>query len=124
MPATDWKEDVAADEVDRFTRHAEYFGALQKRHGGRGGVHRALHAKSNVGVEATFEVLPNLPEEARVGLFAMPETYPAFVRFSNGAARHQPDPKPDIRGIAVKVLEVDGKKSIPGLEDARTQDFL
>lgn len=121
MPATDWKEDIAPDETERFERHAAYFGELQKL---RGGVHRALHAKCNVGVEATFEVLPDIAPEARIGMFAEPRTYPALVRFSNGAARQQPDPKPDIRGIAVKIIGVDGKKSIPGLEDARTQDFL
>ena len=124
MPATDWKEDIAADETERFTRHAEFFGELQRARGGKGTVHRALHAKSNVGVEAVFEVLPGLPDEARIGLFAEPATYPAFVRFSNGAARHQPDVKPDVRGIAVKLLNVGGRKLIPGLEDATTQDFL
>src|SRR5262249_2558024 len=34
------------------------------------------------------------------------------------------DRRPDVRGLAVKVLGVPGKKIIPGLEDATTQDFL
>jgi hypothetical protein len=36
----------------------------------------------------------------------------------------QPDKKPDVRGFAIKVLGVPGKKVIPGMEDAKTQDFL
>ncbi len=126
-PATDWKEQIPADETERFERHAAVLAALQQRIGERARdkvVHRALHAKSNLGVEAEFEVLATVPQDARIGLFATPRTYPAFVRFSNGAARHQPDPKPDVRGLAVKILGVDGKKLIPGLEDATTQDFL
>jgi hypothetical protein len=76
------------------------------------------------GLEATFTVLPDLPEPARAGLFARPGDYRAYVRFSNGAAARQPDPKPDVRGVAVKVLGVAGKKVIPALADATTQDFL
>jgi hypothetical protein len=36
----------------------------------------------------------------------------------------QHDRKSDIRGVALKVVGVDGKKIIPGMEDAKTQDFL
>jgi hypothetical protein len=46
------------------------------------------------------------------------------VRFSNGGAERQGDQKPDVRGLAIKLLGVPGKKVIPGLEDATTQDFL
>ncbi|MDB4955748.1 MAG: Catalase [Myxococcales bacterium] len=122
-PATDWTEQIAADEAERFARHAEVLAALQKKRG-KVTVHRALHAKANLGVEARFEVLPDLPADARVGMFAEPKSYSAFVRFSNGAGRQQSDAKPDVRGIAVKVLGVGGKKVIPGMEDAKTQDFL
>src|SRR5439155_24121938 len=53
-----------------------------------------------------------------------PASYRAYVRYSNGSWRQQSDHKADVRGMAVKLLGVDGKKLIPGLEDARTQDFL
>jgi hypothetical protein len=124
-PATDWKEVVPDGETARFERYAEMFGAMQKRHAGTQDAARALHAKGNLGLEAELEVLPDLPEEARVvGLFGKPAKYRALVRYSNGAARRQHDRKPDVRGIAVKVLGVDGKKLIPGMTDATTQDFL
>jgi hypothetical protein len=75
-------------------------------------------------VEGELTVLPDLPEHARAGIFAAPATYRAYVRFSNGAGKRQPDTKPDLRGVAVKVVGVPGKKIIGGLEDAKTQDFL
>ena len=125
MPATDWTEVVVADEAERFERHAAALAALQRRRPrAEGGFDRALHAKPNLGLLATLEVLPDLPAHARQGLFAAPTTYQAVVRYSNGAGHRQSDRKPDVRGLAVKVFGVEGKKLIPGLEDATTQDFL
>lgn len=121
MPATDWKELVPADEAERFERHAALLGGYQTRAAHRG---RALHTKANLGIEATFEVLADLPAYAKVGLFATPRTFSALVRFSNGAGKRQSDRKLDVRGIAVKLFGVEGKKLIPGMEDAITQDFL
>jgi len=124
-PATDWKEIVLPDEDARLLRHAEALRDIQRRSAARTGkVQRALHAKANAGLLAELTVLPNLAEYARVGLFAAPATYRAYVRFSNGSGQVQHDEKPDVRGVAVKVLGVPGKKIIPGLEDATTQDFL
>ena len=121
MAAQDWKEQIPDGEAARFEAHAAFLAELQKK---RGATDRALHAKPNLGVEAELEVLPDLPAEARVGMFATPKSYQALVRYSNGAGRRQSDKKLDVRGIAVKVFGVDGKKVIPGLEDATTQDFL
>jgi hypothetical protein len=123
-PSTEWRENVAADEAERFERHAEMLHDLQRRHDARGGKGRALHRKAHLGAEATLEVLGDLPAEARAGLFARPGTFRAYVRFSSGAPAHQSDSRPDVRGLAVKVVGVPGKKVIPGLEDAPTQDFL
>ncbi len=124
-PATDWKETILAGEDPRLLRHAEALRDIQRRSARKTGkVQRALHAKGNAGVEAELRVLPDLAEYARVGLFAAPATYRAYVRFSNGSGLLQHDKKGDVRGVAVKVLGVPGKKIIPGLEDATTQDFL
>ena len=120
-PATDWKEQIPDDEAARFERYATMFGEMQARNGKS---NRALHAKANLGVEAEFEVLADVPADAKLGMFAEPKTYRAFVRYSNGSPHRQADSKPDVRGIAVKVLGVAGKKLIPGMEDATTQDFL
>jgi hypothetical protein len=123
-PSTDWKERIAADEPMHLEALAETLRALQRKHARAGQPMRALHAKGQVGAEAELTVLPDLPEEARVGIFARPATYRAYVRYSNGAGRQQHDRKGDVRGLAVKLLGVPGKKLIPGLEEASTQDFL
>ncbi len=123
-PATDWKENIPADEAERFEAHAKALRALQHGRAKGGKTDRALHAKGQAGLDAAFTVLPNLPPEAQVGLFAKPASYRAYVRFSNGAPARQSDRKPDVRGIAIKVLGVAGKKIIPGMESAPTQDFL
>lgn len=123
-PATDWKETVPEGEAARFGKYAELLRELQRGRAKGGAASRALHAKGIAGVEAVLEVLPDLPEYARVGLFASPASYRAYVRFSNGMGARQADGKPDVRGIAIKLLGVDGKKIIPGMEDAKTQDFL
>ena len=81
----------------------------------------ALHNKLVGGFEARLEILGDLPEPARHGLFAGPKVYDALVRYSNGSGVPEDDAKPDIRGMAVKVLGVDGPKV---LGTARTQDFL
>ena len=121
-PRTDWKEDILPDEGERFERLAVELRDAPKR--APGDKHRALHAKGVAGVRAELAIRDDVPAAARVGIFAQPATYRAYVRFSNGAAVPQPDSKPDVRGLAMKVLGVPGTKIIPGLETATTQDFL
>jgi hypothetical protein len=125
-PTTTWSETISADEPARFERYAEDLRAIQRAVAAAAGgaKSRALHAKQHAGLEAELAVLPDLPEPARIGIFAAPATYRAYVRFSNGAAQRQSDRRPDVRGVAIKVLGVGGKKIIPGMEDMKTQDFL
>jgi hypothetical protein len=118
-PSKDWKETPAPDEDERFPKLGERLVALQKAQKGAPG--RTLHGKSHAGLRARVRVLPDLPDHARQGFFAKPGEHRAYVRFSNGSAALQPDRVPDLRGLAVKVLDVEGPKV---LGDARTQDFL
>jgi len=125
MPSTDWKEQIPEGEEALFKGFAEQLRELQRKQVAKyGEIGRALHTKPNAGLEATFTVLSDLPEHARIGLFARPASYRAWVRFSNGTGKRQADRQPDLRGIAIKVAGVEGKKLIPGMEDAKTQDFL
>lgn len=123
-PSTDWQEEIAPDEDERFQRYAEVLRDIQRAQSRKKGPGRALHRKQHVGAEAELEVLDGLEPEAAAGLFARPGSYRAYVRFSNGRQVHAPDIAPDLRGLAVKVVGVEGRKIIPGLEDAATQDFL
>jgi len=122
--STSWREVTPDDEPARFERHAALLLEIQRKSARSGALGRALHAKSHVGVEATFTVPDDVPEQARHGLFAQPGAHRAWVRWSNGAPRRQSDRAPDARGMAIKVGGVTGRKIIPGLEDATTQDFL
>ena len=122
-PSTEWKETVPADEAAVFEGYAEALREMQRHAAAGGKPARALHAKG-IGVTAELTVLPDLPPHARQGLFATPATYPAYVRYSNGAGTRQADTVGDVRGVAIKVVGVEGKKIIPGMENAKTQDFL
>src|SRR5205085_3675867 len=107
LPPTDFPmtfhEIVAPDEEARFERYAAELRARQKLPS------RALHAKQHVGVEGRLEV-GELPAPLRVAVFAQPRTWPVYVRFSNGAPRKQRDPVPDVRGIALKLRGLPGRK--------------
>lgn len=69
-------------------------------------------------VEAEF-VVPDLPATLRVGLFAQPRTYRAFIRFANGTSAD--DSEKDVRGMSIAVFDVPGENLTGG--QAR-QDFV
>ncbi len=123
-PSTDWKEVIPPGEDEALLELAEQVREIQRTSAQGRPASRALHAKPQAGVEAEFTVHGGLPEYARIGLFAQPRTYRAYARFSNGAPRRQRDQRGDVRGLAFKVLGVEGRKLIPGMEAATTQDFL
>lgn len=122
--STDWREVIPPGEDARFTAFAEEFKALQASRDQRHGSGRALHRKPIGGVEARLDVAGDLPEVLRVGPFAEPRSFHAYVRFSNGSWERQSDAKPDVRGIAIKLLGVDGPKALTGADEPRTQDLL
>jgi hypothetical protein len=118
MPSTEWKEEIAEGEDEKFARFAEQIAGLAK---GRGGKDRALHAKSHANLRARLTIVGDLPPHARQGLFAKASEHRVYLRFSNGSGGRNHDAAGDVRGLAMKILDVDGKKV---LGDARTQDFL
>jgi len=84
------------------------------------GVVRRFNQGRDAGcVEAEFTVLDTLPEPHRVGLFAKPGTYPAFIRFANASSAT--DREKDVRGMSIKVREVHGENLTA---TATTQDFI
>jgi hypothetical protein len=108
-PSTAWREVIGADEESRFQGHGEQIVAMQRRSAERAGTTgRALHRKQHLGLSATVEVLGDLPEHARHGLFASPGRRAAQIRLSNGTGAPAPDKRPDARGFAIRVLDVTG----------------
>jgi hypothetical protein len=72
-------------------------------HGVAHSVDRAFHAKSTLAVEDAelrfLDIPPDLQAE-----FAQPNAlYPTVARFSNAAGSAQPDFKPDLRGVALRI---------------------
>ncbi|WOX05100.1 catalase family protein [Microbulbifer pacificus] len=86
---------------------------------------RDAHAKATGCVRAEFEVNGDIPAQFRHSVFAEPgRRYPAWIRFSNGDMLVQADGEKDARGMAVKLMGVDGVPIAPELGDSATQDFL
>lgn len=93
---------------------------------------RDAHAKHHGCVKAEFRVMDQsqladdqqLPPSLRVGVFARPAVYPAWIRFSNGAGKIQNDSVGDARGLAIKLMNVPGDKILTEEKNASTQDFL
>lgn len=85
---------------------------------------RDAHPKMHGCVAATFEVEPDLEPDLAVGLFAKPRRYAAWVRFSNQDGKVSHDNKADIRGVAIKLMDIDGPKLLEGEESGRTHDFV
>ncbi|NJD32830.1 MAG: catalase, partial [Gammaproteobacteria bacterium] len=87
---------------------------------------RDAHAKAHGCLRAEFTVRHDLPEALRNGVFVPGRTYKAWVRFSNGNAYLQPDATKDARGMAIKLMGVQGPKLLtsPDEANAQTQDFL
>ena len=85
---------------------------------------RQIHPKMNGCVKAEFIIEKNLPEELKVGLFKEETSFPAWVRFSNGDTKPLPDWKKDIRGFAIKIMNVPGCKIVESKPGEGNQDFI
>jgi hypothetical protein len=91
---------------------------------------RGVHAKHHGLLKAQLHVHHDVPVELRHGVLVPGATYEAWVRPSNGDPMVRPDWLPDVRGLAIKLLAVEGPAlleiAIPdGIEvpPGRTQDF-
>jgi hypothetical protein len=121
---TTFQENIAPGEAARFDAYAAELRALQKQRAQGGKAMRGLHAKSHAGAIGELVVPAGLPDVLRVAVFSEPRSWPVYARFSNGHGGRQHDGAADVRGLAIKLVGVPGRKLIPGLEDKRTQDFL
>ena len=84
---------------------------------------RGVHVKSHGLLTGQFEVLPGLPDTLAQGLFAKPGTYPVVMRFSSTPGDVLPDSVSTPRGLAIKIVGVQGDR-LPGSEGDVTQDFV
>jgi len=123
-PTTTWRELPPPGEEQAIADAVERLLALQRKARGKAPPQRALHAKGVLGVRGVFEVPDDLPSFARHGVFAAPRRFAARVRFSNASALIRRDTAPDVRGIAIQLLDVAGPRALGDTDTGTTQDFL
>ena len=84
---------------------------------------RSVHAKAHGVMRGTITVLDGLPLQLAQGLFAKPGRYDVALRFSTLPGDILDDSVSTPRGLAVKVIGVQGPR-LPGSEGEVTQDFV
>lgn len=97
---------------------------------------RDQHPKSHGYVSGEFILEQNIPDDFKVGIFAEKpsggndapaKTYPIWIRFSNGSSdggRLMPDTIGDVRGMAIKLMSVEGEKALDDPSHQGEQDFI
>ena len=84
---------------------------------------RSVHAKSHALLIGELIIPDDLPRELAQGIFATPGTYPVVMRLSTVPGDILDDSVSTPRGMALKILGVEGERLI-GSEGASTQDFV
>lgn len=116
-------EQPTPDEAETIAGLKEQFGhILDTTSADYGHAVRSVHAKGHGLARGTLTVKDDLPPELAQGLFARPGRYEAVLRFSTNAGDILDDAISLPRGLAVKVMGVDGER-LPDAEGT-TQDFV
>jgi len=116
-------EKLQPDEAETVAKLNDVFDQiLEKTAEDYGHAVRAVHAKAHAVLKGTMRIEDNLPQELAQGLFARAGDHDVFLRISTNAGDILPDAVSLPRGVALKVLAVDGDR-LPGAE-GRTQDFI
>ncbi len=85
---------------------------------------RFAHSKSHGLLKAEFAIKGDLPAELRQGLFSAARTYPAIVRFSTAPGDLLADSVSTPRGMAVKIVGIEGMEMVAENAGQSTQDFV
>ncbi|WP_459205611.1 catalase family protein [Pseudomonas sp. MLB6B] len=89
----------------------------------RGHADRSVHAKGHGLLEGKVTVADNLPPHLAQGAFAKPGTFQAYLRFSTNPGDILDDKVSTPRGLALKMVGVEGAR-LAGSEGDVTQDFV
>lgn len=84
---------------------------------------RSVHAKGHGLASGTLRVHDGLPPELAQGLFARSGEYEAIIRLSTNAGDILDDSISLPRGLAMKIMGVEGER-LPGSEGDTTQDLI
>jgi hypothetical protein len=85
---------------------------------------RDAHAKSHGVLKGTLAVDPDLPEDLAQGIFQPGREYGVVARLSSAPGDIHADHIRSLKGLALKVIGVEGIQVLPGREGNHTQDFL
>ena len=117
-------ETIAPDEQETLkTLEGSFQDILETTSQDYGHAVRSVHAKAHGIARGTFTVADNLPAELAQGIFARPGTHEAVIRISTNAGDILDDSISLPRGLALKILDVEGAR-LPGSEGDTTQDFI
>lgn len=117
-------EVIPEDEAETSKELAETLHSIMETtFQDEGHANRSVHAKSHGLLRGRITVLDNLPPQLAQGAFAKPGTLPVVMRFSTNPGDILDDKVSTPRGLALKIVGVDGPR-LPGSEGDVTQDFV
>ena len=117
-------ETVADDEAETARGLMETMRSVSEKTLADGGhAIRSVHAKSHGFLEGELEVASGLPFILAQGLFSKPATYPVIMRLSTIPGDILDDSVSTPRGLAVKIIGVEGER-LEGSEGDVTQDLV
>ena len=116
----DFAQETSAPDERAVTAEFVQFltAALTKRHPS-GPIPRFNQGRASGCVEADFIVPDGLAPALRVGLFARPRAYRAWIRFANASSGS--DREKDVRGMSIALRDVEGENLTAG---SARQDFV
>lgn len=116
-------ETILPDEAETIAALIKQFDIILDRTAkDYGHAVRSVHAKAHGVLEGVMRIESGLPPELAQGLFATAGDHRVFMRLSTNAGDILPDAVSLPRGLAMKVLDVEGPR-LPGADGA-TQDFI
>ena len=84
---------------------------------------RSVHAKAHGILSGELEIAAGLPPELAQGLFAVPGRHRVLMRFSTNPGDILDDSVSAPRGLALKILDVDGER-LPDSNNETTQNII
>ena len=113
------EETLSPDEAALIDEFVGFLKDASARRYPTGTMKRFNQGRQTAFLQADFIVPEDVPAAHRVGIFAAPRTYAAWIRFANAGSAS--DRERDIRGMAIRLENVEGENLTPG---ATTQDFI
>ena len=117
-------EQIPDDEAQTSKELAQTLhDIMEKTFADEGHANRSVHAKAHGLLRGRVVVIGDLPPALAQGAFARAGSYSAYLRFSTNPGDILDDKVSTPRGLALKIVGVDGPR-LPGSEGEVTQDFV